>query len=203
MNVEKSSIKNLDEHRIIWSKLKKGDNEALGQLYDIYIDQLLAYGISISNDKSFVMDCIHDLFVDLYKYRAKLADTNNVKYYLLTSLKRKIFKTSKKSELFVGINNSLGDDVIFKDHTESFEDKIIFSEIVKEKSLRLIRALNLLTKKQKAGLLLRFDQERSYTEIAQILDISVASARTTVYRAIKLLRESSLIFFVLVKNIFF
>lgn len=196
MNVEQINLASPKECQVIWSRLKSGDKEALGELYDVYIDELLLYGISISNDKSQVMDSIHDLFVDLHHYRSNLADTDNVKYYLFTSLKRKIFKKNKKKNRFIE-TDYLSTSYSFKSHSKSVEENIIFSETVREKNLGLIRKLDLLTKKQRKGISLRFDQERSYKEIAQILDISVASARTTIYRAIKVLREASsiLLFF--------
>lgn len=187
---------------LIWSNLKKGDSEALGILYDLYIDELVSYGMSFANDKSQVLDSIHDLFVDLYKYRSKLVDTDNVKYYLLKSLKRKIFKNNKRKELPF-ISELSGLNTYFLDnHTKSIEEKILFSEAVKERSLRLIKALNSLTKKQREGLSLRYGQDRSYEEIAQILGISVASARTSIYRAIKLLREHHIILLISFNFIF-
>ena len=76
----------------LWMEIKKGDLKALGHLYDLYINVLFSYGIKHSKDKEHVMDCIHDLFLDLYKYKEKLTCTDNVKYYLFASLKRKINK---------------------------------------------------------------------------------------------------------------
>ena len=76
---------------ILWYKIKRGEIAALGELYDVYIDTLFPYGVSMSSDKVLVMDSIHDLFLDLYKYREKLADCPQVKFYLLKSLKRKNF----------------------------------------------------------------------------------------------------------------
>ena len=52
---------------VLWCKLKKGDIGAFGDLYELFIDDLFTYGIQFSQDKHYVMDCIHDLFLDLYK----------------------------------------------------------------------------------------------------------------------------------------
>ena len=96
----------------MWVDLKKGNKIALGKLYDIYIDSLFAFGIQNSQDRSFVMDCIHDLFLDLYKYRSTIKITDNSKNYLFKSLKRKINKrylrkTSPKSEEFIIYKNKI------------------------------------------------------------------------------------------------
>ena len=52
----------------------------------------------------------------------------------------------------------------------------------------LANALESLTKKQRKGLFLRFNQDKSYEEISEIMEVSVQTARTIVYRALKALR---------------
>ncbi|WP_187388147.1 RNA polymerase sigma factor [Seonamhaeicola marinus] len=179
-----------NDEKDIWSRIKKGDQKALGKLYELYIDELFAYGITLNSDKNRVLDSIHDLFVDLYKYRSKLANTSNVKFYLLLSLKRKIFKD--KSKEFVLFENSkfLSNEFDINDDN-SAEEKIIENELLIEKSDMLQGMLNSLSKTQRLGLKLRFYQNKSYKEIAEILNISESSARTTIYRAIKELRKIS------------
>ena len=73
----------------------------MGDLYDIYVDELFAYGMQFSSDKSQVMDAIHDLFLNLYKYRKTIAVTDNVTYYLFRSLKNNILKIENKSRTFI------------------------------------------------------------------------------------------------------
>lgn len=177
----------------IWGRVIEGSTAALGDLYDFYIDDLMAYGFKICGDKEYTMDCIHDLFVDLYKYKSKLAKTKNVKFYLLLSLKRKIHKKFKKKEILLNHEDVAGSEWHLKDnYTASDEELIILDEIQKETHQRLYSALKKLTKNQQKGIALRFQEEKSYEEIAEILGISVASARTIIYRAIKSLREYSL-----------
>ncbi|GAA3553218.1 sigma-70 family RNA polymerase sigma factor [Snuella lapsa] len=178
---------------IFWENLRKGQVNALEGLYDLFIDDLYAYGIKQVYDKGYIMDCIHDLFVDLYKYRSKLSPTDNVRFYLFKSLKRKINK--KYSEKGVWIDNDISDieASMDKNYTESWEKKIIKEESVNEKKVWLLSALNKLTQKQKEVIFLRYNQEKTYEEIAKIMGVSVATARTIVYRAIKILRESSLL----------
>lgn len=172
----------------IWDEIKKGDTSALGRLYDLYIGDLFSYGIQLSQDRGHVMDCIHDLFLDLHKYRAKLATTDNAISYLLKSLKRKI---NKKYHRKILPAQKCFSDLIYPslgNRTPSCEEEIICIELAAEKSAKLSTAIESLTKKQKKGLLLRFYQDRSYTEIAEIMEISIPTARTTIYRAIKILR---------------
>ena len=180
-------VKNMET--LLWAKLKAGDTTALGDIYDIYIDVLYSFGMHYTEDKGYVMDCIHDLFLDLYKYRMKLAMTDNVKYYLFKSLKRKINRKYYKKVIPVSSYFQDSINEIDKRYTKSPEESIILAELASEKSFKLSVALNTLTDKQKRGLYLRYNQEKSYMEIAEIMGVSVESSRTTVYRAIKALRK--------------
>tara|TARA_B110000503_G_scaffold19286_1_gene28666 strand:+ start:413 stop:1075 length:663 start_codon:yes stop_codon:yes gene_type:complete len=176
----------------IWANFKKGDKAALGKLYDKYVDVLFAFGIQNSQDRSFVMDCIHDLFLDLYKYRTNILITDNAKNYLFKSLKRKInkkysIKITPESEEFINHKNK-----IYKNHTDSCEKNIIINDEKLEKRTALENALCSLTSKQREYLFLRFNQEKTYEEISFIMDVSIQSARTNIYRAIKSLRHFKL-----------
>lgn len=175
---------------IIWKKLINGDKLALGALYDRYVNVLFTYGMYHSKDRSYVMDCIHDLFVDLYKYKKSLCMTDNVKYYLFTSLKRKINKKYNKKNTAVFLDDlKYGIDTIQKQHTNSCEKAIIKKEHTSEINKKLAKALKTLTNKQRKIIFLRFNKERTYEEISEIMGVSVQTARTSVYRAIKALRK--------------
>jgi RNA polymerase sigma factor (sigma-70 family) len=186
---------------IIWERLKIGDVNALGEIYDLFIDDLISFGSQFSNDKHYVMDCIHDVFLDLYKYRKNLASTDNVKFYVYRSLKNKILKKSKEKVLHTPLS-TLNENGAFQNYTESFEESIISKEVSDERTSKLSRAITFLSKKQKQGLFLRYQEERDYEEIATILDISVESSRTMVYRAIKSLRNQLAIFILVFQIIF-
>jgi RNA polymerase sigma-70 factor (ECF subfamily) len=173
-----------DKEFIFWNKLKDGNVDALGELYDVFIDELFCYGMQLCKDKSYVMDCIHDLFLNLYKYRKNLATTDNIKYYLLRSLKNQILK-KPKSKTFI-----LDENALHNNHSNTIEEQIITSEINDERAYKLSNAINLLSKKQRKALFLRFTEERSYEEIADIMDVSIQTSRTIIYRAIKVLRKN-------------
>jgi len=184
---------------LLWGELKEGDISALGKLYDQYIDMLFSYGMQLSNNKDHVMNCIHDLFVDLYKYRTKLAKTDNVKYYLFKSLKRKIYKKVNTKLVLTKDNFTNVNTTKTGIYSKSYEEDIIASEHVSERSIKLAEAMNSLTERQREALFLRFNEDRPYEEIAELLNVSVQTSRTTIYRAIKSLRNRlvSLIFCVI------
>lgn len=183
---------NLERHKEIglslWKKLIDGDINALGNIYDIYVDDLFTYGVQISDDKNYVMDCIHDLFLDLYKYKAKLAHTDNVKFYLLKSLKRKIFRKQPAKIIPISYDSTSQKHAI-EDYSNSIEEDIIAAENLDDSTLKLTNAISLLSKKQKLALSLRYNEEKQYEEIAQIMNVSLQTSRTIIYRTIKALKK--------------
>ncbi|MBJ6369609.1 RNA polymerase sigma factor [Snuella sedimenti] len=176
---------------IFWENLRKGQVNALEGLYDLFIDDLFAYGMKQVNVKGYVMDCIHDLFVDLYKYRSNLSETDNVKFYLFKSLKRKINKRYSGEKALIDGDISDMSYPFNQNYTEPWEKEIINEEFVNEKKVWLSNALGKLSKKQQRIVFLRYNEDKTYEEIAKIMGVSVATARTKVYRVIKKLRESS------------
>lgn len=176
---------------VIWDRVKIGDTVALGELYDLYVEVLFSFGMQRSTDRNYVMDCIHDLFLDLYKYRSNLAKTDNIRSYLFTSLKRKINRKYGKKVIPVDLDYPVMDQILLKNATSSREQEMIHIERTNEQKDQLAKALNTLTEKQKRGLFLRFDENKSYEEIAKILGVSVETARTLIYRALKALRKHS------------
>lgn len=170
---------------VLWTKLKDGDVRAMGDLYDIYVDELFAYGMQFSSDKSHVMDAIHDLFLNLYKYRKTIAVTDNVAFYLFRSLKNNILKVENKNRSFVSYSQDQED----KTGDSSIEERICDEEFENERVYKLAKAITCLSKKQRKALSLRFTEERTYEEVAAIMNVSVQTSRTIVYRAIKTLRK--------------
>ena len=178
--------KELKEEDDLWRRFKEGNDYAFYRLYDQHADNLYKYGNHFSKDKTFIQDCIHDLFLELYKYRKKLSETDNVQFYLYRSLRRIIHKAQVKviPIVYDEMINSTNDDLLF-----SHEDYLIVAETEAEDHKVLHDAMKTLSNRQREALSLKFEHERPYPEIAEIMDISVESARTIIYRALKELRK--------------
>ena len=176
----------MQEKSDLWKRFKDGSDHAFYLLYDQYADPLYKYGIHFSKDKELIKDCIHDLFLDLYKYRKNLTETDNIKFYLFRSLRRIIHKEQVKviplrSDPKIYIPE---ESLIF-----SHEDYLIVAETEAEDHKHLHDAMKTLSNHQREALSLKFEHDQPYAEIAEIMGISVESARTLIYRSLKELRK--------------
>ncbi len=177
-----------ENESILWTRIKRGDIDALSELYHIHADLLYDYGTKLTTDDTIVMDCIHDLFLDLYKYRKKLCNSVNIKYYLLKSLKRKIVGQNRTNLVLISPEEDRSGKY-YKDFQNTIEEQIIQSEHELDLKSSLFGALKALTNKQRAMIVMRFNQDKSYEEIAVEMNISIESARTNIYRSLKRLRQ--------------
>lgn len=173
-----------ESDRNLWASFVNGNDVALNMIYERFIDALYAFGLRYTEDPEMVKDSIQDLFVDLFKYRQTLSVDVNVKSYLFTSLKRKICLVLKKA--------AVRENHIFQlsfSLTYNLEDEAISDERRTALLSILDKQLALLPSRQKEALYLRFNSELEYEEIAVIMDVSVETVRTLVYRGVKQLRE--------------
>src|SRR5690554_1357679 len=91
-------INNHAEDTILWQQVKNGNKAGIEGLYVKYSQHLFRLGMSIKNDRSFIKDCIHEVFVNIWGYRNSLKDTDNVKLYLFKCLSNKIHKEIGKDK---------------------------------------------------------------------------------------------------------
>jgi len=185
-SVDNSNYQSYSE-REIWIDFKEGSDSALSYIYRNYANHLFNYGCQINNDEELVRDCIQDLFIDIIRNRKNLANVNVIKFYLFTSLRRKILRKLQKQR------NHPTEDINYQNEARfeiiSSPEALMINEQLSEEKCRLIDfACQKLTVKQREAVLLYFYEGFSYKQVAEIMGMSkVKSARVTIYRALDIL----------------
>src|SRR5450432_250925 len=87
--------KSLHEDHSLWKCFIQGDDDAFASIYSGYIDILYAYGKRWLANEDLLQDCLQDMFIDLFKYRAALSPNVNIKFYLFSALKHRISRCLK------------------------------------------------------------------------------------------------------------
>ncbi|CAG5068435.1 RNA polymerase sigma factor FliA [Dyadobacter sp. CECT 9623] len=172
----------------LWKSFISGDQQAFSQLYDQYSDSLFAFGMRYTTDDDLVKDCIHDLFIDLHSYRSGLSREVNVKFYLLKSFRRKLHAAHRKSSIFSIDRWNADESFGMNAFSFSIEHEIIMDESQREILQQLASEINQLPDRQREILYLKYNQDLDYDQIAAIMQISVPTCRTFIYRALKQLR---------------
>ncbi|QMU29059.1 RNA polymerase sigma factor [Adhaeribacter radiodurans] len=171
----------------IWVDFKNGDKKALSFIYQATVKSLFNYGQKFIPDKEIVADLIQDLFVELWNQRERLSNTTSIKYFLLKSLRYKIFRYLKRNK-DVFIKNGISDDYNFE-LVFSHEHKLIEDGFAEEQKKKLALALTKLSKRQKEAIYLRYYNNLSYPEIASLMLLSEQSSYNLISKALKVLHK--------------
>ena len=184
---QKSYTENTDDSQR-WQAFKKGDRNAFETLLNQYYPLLINYGYRFYRDKEFVKDSVHDLFVEIWNRREHLSDVVSVKSYLFQSLRKNIIRESGRLKWFREAE-SISDDLNF-DVEFNIETYLITCETENESLQKLQLELEKLTKRQREAIFLRFNQDLSYEEIANIMAINYRSVVNLIHEAIKSIRQN-------------
>ncbi len=173
----------------------KGDTTAFGEIVRRYGDGLLGYLTRMTGS---VVQA-EDLFQETFKRVHEKADTfrgNRIKSWLFTIAtnvaidgfrrdgRLQVTSLNQKLDCTDGQERELG-AVAVADNSHEPSQKAIMAE--RKEQVR--QALELLPAKQRATLVLAYYQQLSYPEVAQVLDCSVGTVKTQMYRALKTLAQ--------------
>lgn len=169
----------------LWMRFVEGDDKAYAELYNLYIDDLFAYGMHFTPDRESVKDCIQEVFISLYNNRSKKRKVGNIKCYLFTSLKNELFDLFKKSVEYYQIETI---EPVFT-VGYSVEDLFVKTEIDQYNTAKVKEVLQSLTPRQNEVLYYRYVEEMSYDEIGELMQMNYQSVRNLIHRSILKARE--------------
>ena len=167
----------------LWQEFKSGDEAAFALIYQKFFPGLFNYGSKVCPEQEVVKDCIQDLFVYLWHNRNSLADTDSIKYYLWTALKRRIIRAVAATD------QSLDDLFTLPITEEGVEAALITEEITQERKQRLLSVMRSLTKRQRQAVDLKFFHNLKNEEIAQRMSIRVEAVYNLVSKSLVTLRK--------------
>lgn len=170
----------------IWKDFKKGESYALSYIYYQHAQLLFRYGKKFSNEDELIKDTIQDLFFDLIQSRKNLGNTDNIKFYLIASFRRKLVRNIKKQNLSFDLQSEkfMESEIVY-----SAEQEIIGKEELTHREELIQKTLKELTPKQREILFYRFTCDFGYEQICEIMSLKYDSARKLVFRALKSLKE--------------
>jgi len=171
-----------------WRKfIEEGDINALSKLYSLYVDDLFLYGVKIHPDKQLVKDAIQEVFTHIIEKQNTLKVTDKVKVYIFKSLRNQILEELRTRNRKNNIETSISrtDNNITIDAEQEFMS--IEEHKIRERIINL--ALQNLSEHQRESVFLKYALNCTYEEIAKILEIDIASARTLLYRSLKQVKD--------------
>ncbi|HLO57771.1 MAG TPA: RNA polymerase sigma-70 factor [Bacteroidales bacterium] len=167
--------------RFLWSRVKSGDKEAFGILFEKYYALLCLISKRYTCNMVTSKEIIQALFVNLWDRKKELDISGSVKHYLYQCARYnsiRYLQKERKSIRFDFMSENAELDAEFHDHIEYAE--------LQEKIVRTIDALP--EQCQKVFKMSRFEQLKQ-SEIADRLGISIKTVETHISKALRLLEE--------------
>lgn len=171
-----------------WQAFQQGDEGAYTQLYQQHVRALYRYGMSlVPASEAFVLDCVHDVFTEIWVKRARLTTPDNVRFYLLKALKIRIISLLERKER---PSQALSDNEFEDLWAEPNELELLEElEAATNRQERLQLLIAQLPPRQQEALKLRFVENMDYNQIGEVLAINQQSAKNLVFRAVEKLRS--------------
>jgi len=147
---------------------------------------LFNWGMRLHHEREFVKDCIQEIFLSLWKIQGTIAPVENVRSYLLVVLKSRILRELSKKEN--RLYQSLTDDYAFA--VEFSADLHLIEEEHEVYQLRkLEQVMNHLPPRQKELIYLRFHQNLSFEQIAEVMQLGRQSVYNLLQKSLGSLRK--------------
>lgn len=175
------------EEAALWEQFRRGDRNVLAVLFQRLYESLSLYGYKLMGDKSLVEDCVQELFADLLHKRS-LPQVEFVRAYLYKSLRYKLIRVveqQRSRQRREQRSQAESGEASFDFY--SFESEKNDPAVQKQRE-ELLKALDELSPRQREIIYLRFYQNLSYEEIAEIMDLNYQTSRNLLFKAIRSLR---------------
>lgn len=159
---------------------QSGDQEAFAALFEQYKNLVYQAAYLTLNDTNAAEDALQEVFIRVYHSLANFDPAKGAfttwlyritMYYCLNQRRKHQIDTEPLDENAAGLDENLST-------TEDIDREAILS------------ALDRLSEKQRAVVVLRYYAAQSYAEIAEVLDIPLGTVKSRLDTAIKFLRQS-------------
>ncbi|HET9946495.1 MAG TPA: RNA polymerase sigma factor [Patescibacteria group bacterium] len=165
-----------------WTLLKRaqlGEKEAFGKLYEFYVDRIYRFiFFKVRQEKEVAEDLTADVFVKAWEHLGTFKK-GSFQTWLYTIARNRVIDYIRGVKQHVPLNEEL------VDAKETVEETVI-KTLVKEE---VLKCLDSLTDEQREVVVLRFVNDLSHREIAQIVGKREDAVRALQYRAIKEIKE--------------
>ena len=170
-----------------WKRFIAGDDQSFAIIYHTYFSELFAYALKLGFDKETSKDAIQDIFFKIYVSRNKLTHIQHIEFYLIRSLKNRLFDLHHDEHKIQEID--------YQDIFVENEKNIVEQIIDEEKEIQLKHEISYLLQnlppRQRKIVHYRYQFNLSYAEIGEIMHLSADAVKKNLYRALKKMKDTS------------
>ncbi|MFH1029721.1 MAG: RNA polymerase sigma factor [bacterium] len=174
------------KEKILLVKINSKDEKAFAEVYDLYMERIYRFiFFKVSNIED-AEDIASEVFFKAWQYIRDGKEVNSINGFLYSIARNKVIDYYRKNSKVKQISLDHSDAEKIKDDKGEDVEKKIDTEIGFEK---LNGFLEKLKAEYREALLLRYVDDLSIPEIAEILGKSNGNIRVLIHRALEALRE--------------
>lgn len=170
-----------------WRRFIAGDDQSFAVLYHAYFSVLFAYALKLGFNKETCKDAIQDVFFKIYVSRNKLTHIQQIEFYLIRSLKNRLFDLHYDEQKIQDIDYH----DIFVENERNIVEQMIDEEKEVQLKQELTNLLQNLPPRQRKIVHYRYQFNLSYAEIGEIMHLSADAVKKNLYRALKKMKDTS------------
>lgn len=165
----------------LWISLKQGEREALSIIFHRHYASLHQYGYKLTGNTVLVEDCLQDMFLYLFEKKDSLGMVTYVRAYLFKSFRNRIMRMlrNERKSVYISLEDAW---LVVPNELEVLDRNDAQRRILAE-------LINKLPPRQRELIFLRYYNDLSPREIADMLSISYRAVVNTLYKAMVSLRE--------------
>lgn len=167
--------------------LNQGDHQAFTEIYNRYWQVLYLHAHKMLKDEDEAMDVVQDIFSVLWNRRADQVVHTNAKAYLYIAVRNQTLKVINKGRLKSDFLNSVSQ--YLEEGVSQVEEHINYKEF----AALLEKEISALPPKMQEIFSKSRDEGLSYKQIAEELGVTEHTVRTTIHRALNILRAKMLV----------
>lgn len=172
-------------------KAKAGDGRAYDQLMEMYHDAVFNIILRMVHNRQEAEDLAQETFIKAYNSITSFNEEYAFSTWLFKIASNHCIDFFRKRKLKT---YSMDEPVKYKDDeiTHEYADHAptVDKEMVASEKSRIIRqAIEKLPEKYRQAIILRHHEEKSYEEIAEILDLPLGTVKARIFRAREMLKK--------------
>ncbi len=178
----------LSEKKLVYQVTKNHDPEAFASLYDLYVGRIYRFIFFKVNRKEEAEDLTSEVFLKTWQYLTEKTE-KNIKSFsgLIYQIARNILVDWYRAK---ANHPEFSLDAAPDIEEIPSEDKMVANLMVAEGAKVLLKQVRQLKQEYQEVVLLRYIEELSIKEIAQIVKKSPINVRVTLHRATNILKKT-------------
>ncbi|MDA3816822.1 MAG: sigma-70 family RNA polymerase sigma factor [Prolixibacteraceae bacterium] len=170
-------------------RLKQNDERAFKELVEEYKNMVFSTCLGIVHDYDDTDDVVQDVFIEAFRSVDNFRADSKIStwlYRIAINKSLNFMRDNKRRKFFQSVGAVDAPDIADEDHAREMPYNTL---IEKERADILHKAIDSLPKNQRTAFVLSKYEELSYAEIAEVMQTSVSSVESLLFRAKKNLQK--------------